>query len=268
MKFFLAWCFVSVVMMTLGIGRDQPNVVLIYTDDQGTLDAGCYGSGDLITPHIDQLAATGVRFTQAYGHTVCCPSRAALMTGRYPQRGGVQEWTQGSMNGPKGVNMALEEVTLAEVLKDAGYRTALFGKWHLGAHRDFGPDKQGFDEFFGIRGGFIDNYNHFFLHGNGFHDLYEGTNEIFKRDQYFPELVLTRSLEFIDKHREQPFFSTVLSTFPIILNKLAEQENVTHISRIRRVVRMVRWYRLPITASARSCANSKSCSCVRTPSSL
>jgi len=225
MKCFLAWCFVSVVMMTLGIGRERPNVVLIYTDDQGTLDAGCYGSSDLITPHIDQLAATGVRFTQAYGHTVCCPSRAALMTGRYPQRGGVQDWTQGSMSGPQGINMALEEVTLAEVLREAGYRTALFGKWHLGAHRDFGPEKQGFDEFFGIRGGFIDNYNHFFLHGNGFHDLYEGSNEVFKRDQYFPELVVTRSLEYIEKHRQQPFFLYCALNIPHYPEQaLAEQE--------------------------------------------
>jgi arylsulfatase A-like enzyme len=140
---------------------DHPNVVILFTDDQGTLDARCYGSTDLITPNIDKLAATGVRFTQAYAHTVCCPARAALMTGRYPQRGGVNNWTQSDMNGPKGINMALEEVTLAEVLKAAGYRTALFGKWHLGAHRDFGPKKQGFDEFFGIRDGFIDNHNHF-----------------------------------------------------------------------------------------------------------
>lgn len=184
----------------------RPNVVIILTDDQGTLDANCYGSTDLITPNIDKLAATGVRFTQAYAHTVCCPARAALLTGRHPQRGGVHDWTQGDMNGPNGINMALEEVTLAEVLKGAGYRTALFGKWHLGAHRDFGPEKQGFDEFFGIRDGFIDNENHFFLHGKGFHDLYEGTTEVFARGEYFPELIVRRSLSFIEKNRDQPFF--------------------------------------------------------------
>ena len=146
-------------------------MVILFTDDQGTIDAGCYGAKGLKTPHIDKLAATGVRFTQAYAHTVCCPARAALLTGRHPQRGGVHHWTQGDMNASKGINMALEEVTLAEALKTAGYRTALYGKWHLGAHRDYGPKKQGFDEFFGIRDGFIDNYNHYFLHGTGFHDL-------------------------------------------------------------------------------------------------
>lgn len=86
----------------------RPNVVILFTDDQGTLDANCYGSTDLITPNIDKLAATGVRFTQAYAHTVCCPSRAALMTGRHPQRDGLNDWTQGQTDGPKGLNMALE----------------------------------------------------------------------------------------------------------------------------------------------------------------
>ena len=80
----------------------KPNVVILFTDDQGTLDANCYGSTDLITPNIDRLAATGVRFTQAYAHTVCCPARAALMTGRHPQRGGVHHWTQGDMNAAEG----------------------------------------------------------------------------------------------------------------------------------------------------------------------
>lgn len=205
----------------------RPNVVILLTDDLGTLDANCYGSTDLTTPNIDKLAATGVRFTQAYAHTVCCPARSALLTGRHPQRGGVANWTQGDMNGPKGINMALEEVTLAEVLKAAGYRTALFGKWHLGAHRDYGPEKQGFDEFFGIRDGFIDNYNHFFLHGQGFHDLYEGTKEVFAPGEYFPELIVRRSLSFIEKNRENPFFLYLAFNIPHYPEQaLAEHETL------------------------------------------
>ncbi|MFT5108440.1 MAG: arylsulfatase A-like enzyme [Pseudoalteromonas tetraodonis] len=195
-------------------GPAQPNVVILFTDDQGTLDANCYGSNDLHTPNIDKLAANGVRFTQAYAHTVCCPARAALLTGRHPQRGGVNSWTQGDMNAAKGVNMALGEITLAEALKPAGYRTAIFGKWHLGAHRDFGPKKQGFDEFFGIRDGFIDNYNHYFLHGTGFHDLYEGTTPVEKPGEYFPELMVQRSLKFIDENRAHPFFLYVPFNIP------------------------------------------------------
>ena len=117
------------VFPALGVSAvERPNILIILTDDQGTIDANCYGSTDLRTPNIDRLAATGVRFTQAYAHTVCCPARAALMTGRHPQRGGVHHWTQGDLNGPDGINMALEEVTLAEALKPAGYRTALYRK--------------------------------------------------------------------------------------------------------------------------------------------
>lgn len=192
----------------------QPNVVILFTDDQGTLDVNCYGSGDLYTPNMDKLAATGVRFTQAYAHTVCCPARAMLLTGRHPQRGGVHNWTQGDMNGVKGINMALSEVTLAEALQAIGYRTALYGKWHLGAHRDYGPKKQGFDEFFGIRDGFIDNYNHYFLHGTGYHDLYEGTTPVQAPGEYFPEMMVRRALRFIDENKKRPFFLYVPFNIP------------------------------------------------------
>jgi arylsulfatase A-like enzyme len=130
----------------------RPNAVIFYTDDQGMLDANCFGSHDLITPNIDALAKRGVRFTQAYAHTVCCPSRAALLTGRHPQRSNVNSWTQGrTWDKNTGRNLALEEVTLAEALREEGYATAIFGKWHIGAHPDHGPMKQGFDEFFGFR---------------------------------------------------------------------------------------------------------------------
>ena len=95
----------------------KPNVVIFLTDDQGTLDANCFGSKHLITPNMDKLATTRVRFTHAYAHTVCPPSRASLITGRHPQRSGVWNWTQGNMNSSKGINMALEEITIAESLK-------------------------------------------------------------------------------------------------------------------------------------------------------
>jgi len=193
---------------------DQPNVVILFTDDQGTLDVNCYGSKDLYTPNMDKLAENGVRFTQAYAHTVCCPSRAMLMTGRHLQRSRVHHWTQGDMNAKKGINMALEEVTLAEALKSAGYRTALYGKWHLGAHKDYGPKKQGFDEFLGIRDGFIDNYNHYFLHGKGFHDLYEETIPVKAPGEYFPELMTNRALKFIDVNKCGPFFLYVPFNIP------------------------------------------------------
>ena len=80
---------------------EKPNVIIIYTDDQGTLDANCYGAEDLHTPNLDQLAKSGILFTQAYAQTVCCPSRAALLTGRHPQRSGISEWTQNDAHADK-----------------------------------------------------------------------------------------------------------------------------------------------------------------------
>ena len=145
---------------------NQPNILLIYTDDQGTLDAGCYGTSDIQTPVLDKLASQGIKFTQAYAHSVCCPSRAALLTGRAPQRSGVNQWTSCHPDDHQGRVMDLKEITIAEHLKSYGYKTGLIGKWYLGATIDHGPLDQGFDEFFGFRGGFIDYYSHKFLHAN------------------------------------------------------------------------------------------------------
>ena len=165
---------------------------------------------------MDKLAATGIRFTQAYAHTVCCPARAALFTGRHPQRSGVRNWTQGDRNGSdsRNINMAGEELTLAEVLKSAGYRTALFGKWHLGAKPGHGPLDQGFETYFGHLGGFIDNYRHFFLHGRGYHDLWDGSEEILRREEYYPDLLIERAVNFIEAHKAAPFFMTVAFNLP------------------------------------------------------
>jgi arylsulfatase A-like enzyme len=102
--------------------------------------------------------------------------------------------------------MLASEITLAEVLRSAGYRTALFGKWHLGAHPDHGPTRQGFDEFFGIRDGFIDNFVHYQLHRTGYHDLYEGETEVFHRGEYFPDMITDRALSFIERNQDRPFF--------------------------------------------------------------
>ena len=203
------WLILAGVVTSFKSGRRErkPNVIIIYTDDQGTLDAGCYGARDLYTPNLDKLAQSGIRFTQAYAHTVSCPSRAALLTGRYPQRCGVNDWTQNDAHAEKkGVNMPLKEVTIAEALKGNGYRTGIFGKWHLGGALENGPLEQGFDEFFGFRGGFIDNYVHYFLHNQGFHDLWTDNEEIFDRGKYFPALMTEKAIRFIETNRDQPFF--------------------------------------------------------------
>ncbi len=188
--------------------KDQkPNVVIILTDDQGTLDVNSFGSTDLYTPNLDLLAASGIMFTQAYAHTVCCPSRAALLTGRAPQRCNVNTWVQGNAHDEKaGLNMFLDEITIAEILKEEGYVTGLFGKWHVGADKGHGPMEQGFDEFFGIRNGFIENYTHFFLHGRGYHDLWDNKMEVFEDGNYFPDLITSRAVSFIENNRDTSFF--------------------------------------------------------------
>ena len=139
----------------------RPNVLLIVTDDQGAVDAGCYGATDLVTPNIDALAARGVRFTQFYSAApVCSPSRAGLLTGRYPLRAGLTGNASSESGGKAGLPGA--QVTLAEMLKPAGYATAHIGKWHLGFRPETMPNAQGFDYSFGHMGGCIDNFSHFF----------------------------------------------------------------------------------------------------------
>ncbi len=188
----------------------RPNVVIIYTDDQGTLDAGCYGSKDIHTPNIDALARRGVRFTQAYAHTVCCPSRSQLLTGRAPQRSGINDWLSNHPSDENGRNMLVDEVTLAEVLRENGYRTGLAGKWHLGAKPGHQPLDQGFDEAYGHLGGFIDNFEHKFLHSSRsrppFHDLYRNGKEIDETGRYFPDLVVREATRFIVENKDRPFF--------------------------------------------------------------
>jgi arylsulfatase A len=183
----------------------RPNVILIFADDQGTLDLNCFGSHDLHTPNLDALAARGVRFTQFYvGAPVCSPSRAALMTGRYPQRAGVPG-NVSSHPGHKG--MPTEQVTIAEVLRAAGYRTALFGKWHLGTLPECSPNGQGFDEFFGHKSGCIDNWSHFFYWvPPHFHDLHRNNQEVYEDGQHFTRLIVREARRFLQENQARPFF--------------------------------------------------------------
>ncbi|MHB0958589.1 MAG: sulfatase-like hydrolase/transferase [Pirellulaceae bacterium] len=184
----------------------RPNVIFIMADDQGSVDLGCYGTDDLHTPHVDALAARGLRFTQFYSAApVCSPSRAGTLTGRWPVRAGVptncasQQGAQGAL--PTG------EVTMAEMFQAAGYVTAHVGKWHLGYTPETSPRAQGFDHSFGHMGGCIDNYSHFFYwSGPNIHDLWRNESEVHYAGQYFPDLMLQETAEFIERHRDRPFF--------------------------------------------------------------
>ncbi|MBM3854649.1 MAG: arylsulfatase, partial [Verrucomicrobia bacterium] len=127
--------------------KPPPNIILILADDLGYGDIGCYGSEVIATPRLDQMAKEGVRFTDFYvAAPFCSPSRAALLTGRLPARCGVPYVLFPSEH----TGLPPGEITLAELLKPAGYATACVGKWHLGWHRSLRPMQQGFDEFFGL----------------------------------------------------------------------------------------------------------------------
>lgn len=183
----------------------RPNVLMILTDDQGSVDAKCYGANDLITPALDRLAKEGVRFTQFYAAApVCSPSRAGLLTGRVPQRAGVP----GNVSSAKGRSgMPNNQVTLAEMFRQAGYRTAHIGKWHLGYTPETMPRRQGFDHSFGHMGGCIDNWSHFFYwNGPNRHDLWRNGREVWHDGQFFPELMVEETKDFLAGKREQPWF--------------------------------------------------------------
>ena len=183
----------------------KPNVIIIYTDDQGSIDLNIYGSKDLETPHMDSIAKRGVRFTQFYASApVCSPSRAGMLTGRYPVRAGVP----GNVSSSKGGRgMPPEQVTIAEMLKGIGYATAHIGKWHLGYTPDTMPNGQGFDYSFGHMGGCIDNFSHFFYWaGPNRHDLWRQGKEVYEDGKYFPELMVDEAGKFIEKNKDKPFF--------------------------------------------------------------
>ncbi|MCL5742650.1 MAG: arylsulfatase [Acidobacteria bacterium] len=187
----------------------RPNIVFIMADDLGYADVGCYGQQKIRTPNIDQLSREGMRFTDAYsGCTVCAPSRSVLMTGLHMGHTSVR-------SNPGGVPLLADDITVAQVLKKAGYATGGFGKWGLGDIGTSGvPSKHGFDEFFGylnqVHAHFyypeflIDNEKRYPLRGNG-----NG-----KRTTYSHDVIAERALAFIRKHKDQPFFCYVPVTLP------------------------------------------------------
>lgn len=185
---------------------ERPNVILILSDDQGFGDLGCYGAKDLHTPHLDALAAGGVRFTQFYSAApVCSPSRAGTLTGRWPVRAGVPS-NCASQKGGAGA-LPPSEITMAEMFRSAGYATAHIGKWHLGYTPETSPRAQGFDHSFGHLGGCIDNYSHFFYwSGPNVHDLWRNDEEVFHDGDYFPDLMLKEASRFMEQNRDRPFF--------------------------------------------------------------
>jgi arylsulfatase A len=195
----------SLCAQTGKAGHSRPNVIVIYSDDQGAADLNIYGSKDLQTPNLDRLAKSGVRFTQFYSASpICSPSRASLLTGRYPQRAGLPNMAS-SKEGVGG--MPASQYTMGELFKDAGYKTAHLGKWHIGYTPETMPNNQGFDYSFGFMGGCIDNYSHFFYwEGANRHDLWRNGKEVWEPGKFFPDLMVSEASEFMEKNKNQPFF--------------------------------------------------------------
>ena len=224
-------CVATFFLISSCVTEDNtpPNIVVIFTDDQGYADVGVYGAKGFSTPHLDAMAADGMKFTDFYvASSVCSPSRAALFTGCYPQRIGIPgvlfperlntEWNPDQRNTKTGLHK--DEITIAEMLKERGYATGAFGKWHLGHHRQFLPLQQGFDEYFGIpysndmRPGKKNGKTPYpelpLMNGNHVHRYMED-------DQSMLTTAYTEhAVDFIKRHKDQPFFVYLAHSMPHI----------------------------------------------------
>lgn len=201
----------------------RPNIVFIVADDLGYADLGCYGGRDAsfgpVSPVLDGLAAQGLKLTQGYSNSpVCSPTRFALMTGRYQYRlrGAAEEPINSKSRGSTTLGLPPEHPTLPSLLSDAGYRTALMGKWHLGYPPAFGPLRSGYDEFFGPMSGGVDYFTH--CSSTGQHDLYLNDAEQ-QEDGYLTDLITDHGLDFVRRmaggaRSGTPFFLSLHYTAP------------------------------------------------------
>jgi arylsulfatase A-like enzyme len=182
--------FLAVASQAPMAAAPQPNILLIITDDQGYGDLGVHGNPHVRTPVLDRLAGESIRFDRFFVSPLCAPTRASLLTGRYSLRTGTRGVSQGLET------MRSEEVTFAEALRDAGYRTAHLGKWHNGEHYPFTPDGQGFAETFGFNLGHWNNYFDTSLKRNG---VWEKTSG------FITDVLTDAALDFVERNRSQPF---------------------------------------------------------------
>ena len=196
---------------TINSKPSRPNVIFILADDLGWGDLSCYGRPDYRTPNLDLLATQGTRFTDAYSASaVCTPTRCGFITGRYPARLkiGLVEPLPASDHS---VGLDPQHPTIASLLKDSGYDTALIGKWHLGFRPEWGPNAHGFDEFFGVLAGAADYHLH--KNGLGQPDLYENLTPV-ERNGYLTDLLTDRAVNYIKRRRNKPFYLSLHYTAP------------------------------------------------------
>ena len=212
-----AMLFVLAGTPALWAQEAKPNIVLIVSDDQGYADLGCCGRPELKTPNLDRLAAEGVRLTNFYvTWPACTPSRGSILTERYPQRNGLYDMIRNNevnydhrfteeeyaVSPEMTLGLDVREVTIAQVLRKAGYATGVFGKWDSGRARRFMPLQRGFDTFFGFSNTGIDYFTH---ERYGIPSMYRG-NERVKVEGYATDLFRREAIEFLNKNRRRPFF--------------------------------------------------------------
>ena len=214
-KLSLAVAALMLANSLLAADRRAPNVIVIITDDQGYGDTGFNGCKDIPTPNLDRIAATGVVCTSAYvTFSVCSPSRAGLMTGRYPQRFGFERNPAWQPKNPLS-GLAVQETTLAAALRPYGYKSGMIGKWHLGAHENFHPLNRGFDEFYGHLGGGKQYFPEELTIRNTLdckneYDTYRAWItrgfEPVRTERYLTEEFTREALDFVRRQKENPFF--------------------------------------------------------------
>jgi arylsulfatase A-like enzyme len=169
----------------------QPNIIIFLSDDQGYGDFSITGNSNLQTPNIDRLAEEGVMFSHFYVCAACSPTRAEFLTGRYHIRSGVLSTSE------SGELFNLDETTIANLFKNAGYTTAAYGKWHNGTQYPYHPNGRGFDEFYGFSSGHWGNY---------FSPMLEHNGQIVRGEGYLPDDLTDKAIEFIENNKDNPFF--------------------------------------------------------------
>ncbi len=185
------------------VAPSRPNIILIMADDLGYGGIGSFGESMIRTPHLDELAKYGIRFTDFHANApVCTPTRAALLTGNYQQRAGL-EGVIYARGASREIGLDTSQVTLAKLLKESGYATGIIGKWHLGYRKEFNPSYHGFDEFHGFVSGNIDYHSHY--DNTGLYDWWHNLDTV-REEGYVTDLITSHAVNFIDQHKDQPFF--------------------------------------------------------------
>ncbi|WP_282143665.1 sulfatase-like hydrolase/transferase [Cellulophaga baltica] len=210
----ILFILLSIGLHHISAAQEQPNIIFLFADDAGYADFGFQGSTEMKTPNLDKLAQQGVTFTQGYvTDATCGPSRAGLITGKYQQRFGYEEinvpgyMSENSKFLADDMGLPLDQVTIADYLKTLGYKTAMYGKWHLGDADRFHPTKRGFDEFYGFRGG-ARSYFGYEEASSAHHDtkMERGFGNFEEPQRYVTDALADEAIAFMRKNKKNPFF--------------------------------------------------------------